>query len=128
FRFRGSRKDDKACACFDVLREINTLPEGACALEHQIDSHLAPGQCSGIPGAQDRIILAIDVQVVFVRPDVPVPSPVNSVKFEQIRKIVSGNQIVDGDKIESRGLQQNLQRGAPDSAESVDGNVEHLCL
>ena len=51
----------------------------------------APRQLGRVPFAQNGIILAVNIQAVFLRADIPRPSSVHGVEFQQIGEIIGRN-------------------------------------
>ena len=100
--FRRSRQDDEARSSLNVLHEIVSLSKDACTLEHDINAHFAPRQLGRVPFAQNGIILAVNFQALVLRADIPGPSSVYGVEFQQIGEIIGRQHIVNCSQAQSR--------------------------
>jgi hypothetical protein len=73
----------------NMFRQIVSFSEGARTLEYHVDAHLAPRQLGGVAFAQNGIILAVNMQAVFVCVDIPRPSSVYGVEFSGYASLLS---------------------------------------
>jgi hypothetical protein len=90
-----SRQNNKTRPSVNVLEEIAPFCKDACALEHDVDTHLTPRQLRRFTFAQNRIVDAIDIQTVIYGVDIPGPPSINRVVFQKVREIVGRQHVVD---------------------------------
>ena len=122
FTLRRRRQEDDPCARADVLLEILAPRERPGALEHELDAQLLPGEIQRVAAAQRPQLAAGDDQVVSVdRHGLRVP-PVHRVEAKQVGEVLDVDQVVDGDQLERRLVDHQLQDRASDSSQTVDGD------
>jgi hypothetical protein len=109
-----------------VLLQVLLAGEDPGALQHQVDPEIGPRQVPRVRLGEGRDPLAVDDQRAVFRADLALVTPVDGVVFEQVDQVTSVGDVVNGDDVEPAGVQQDLQRGPADSAQTVDRDGRHL--
>src|SRR6185295_58298 len=119
---RRRRQEDKPRSGPDVFLELVAPREHPGALEHQVDAQLLPGEPRWVAAPQRAQLAAGDDQIAAVDEHGLRVAPVHRVEAEQIGEIVDLDQIVDGDQLEGRLVDHQLQDRASDSSQAIDGD------
>ena len=122
FTFRRRRQEDDPCAGADVLLEILAPRERPGALEHELDAQLLPGELRWVAAAQRPQLAAGDDQIASVDDHGLRVPPVHRVEAKQVGEVLDVDQVVDGDQLERRLVDHQLQDRASDSSQTVDGD------
>ena len=125
-RLRRSRHDHVRGTGPNMLLELFARREDPGALQHEVDTQLAPRQLGRVTLGERRDPVAVDDQLARRGAHVMVVAPVDAVVLEQVRQIVRVGDVVDCHEVEPIGIEQDLQRGPADPSQTVDGDGRHV--
>src|SRR5688500_6882178 len=108
-----------------MLLQIFAVGENSCTLNRNIDSQLLPRKLRGIFNAIDGIFPAIHYQTVFRATHGFLIASIHRVIFEQVRKIISGDDIVEANDFKPRRIEHDLKDCPTNAAKSINGYFCH---
>ena len=125
---RAGEHDDLRAGVQMILR-LFLGQERAGALEHILDTQLAPGQELRVAVVEQRNALAIDDQgrvLAALAIDRAVKAAVHGIVLHSIRQLL-GRLIrrVDGDDLDIVGADRGAEHQTADAAEAIDANFNH---
>ena len=125
---RAGEHDDLRAGVQMILR-LFLGQERAGALEHILDTQLAPGQELRVAVVEQRNALAIDDQsrvLAALAIDRAVKAAVHGIVLHGIRQLL-GRLIrrVDGDDLDIVGADRGAEHQTADAAEAIDANFNH---
>jgi hypothetical protein len=111
----------------------NSLIEASLgALQHQVDTEVAPGQGARVALGEHRDPPVVHHQRPVLGADLAVVAPVDGVVPEQVGEVVGGGDVVDRGDLEPLGVEQDLQGRAADPPSPLMATVgisdHRLCV
>ena len=128
---RGSGDDDLLGASVDVGLSLLLGGVEAGALEHDVDTELAPREVVGVGLLVDGDLLAVDGNGVLTGGDLVIAAVValRGVVLQQVREHVRGGEVVDRDDLGALVTEHLAERETTDAAKAINRNLYcHVCL
>ena len=120
---RRRRQEDEPRARLDVLLQILAPLERAGALEHELDAELLPRQFQRVAIPQRPQLAAGDDEMASFDDHGFRVAAVHGVEAKQVGEVLDVDQVVDGDQLELRLVDDQLQDRTSDSSQTVDGDL-----
>jgi hypothetical protein len=108
-----------------VALEVRFMGEHARALQDNVDGQVAPGQLVQVLFVQRDARLAVNDEAPALGSDVASVTAVDRVVLQQLGELFRRDEIVDRRQLERSVVDDLLECGAPDPAQSIDRYSGH---
>ncbi len=118
-------QDDETRSGLKAAPQVLLAAEGTGALQDQVDAQFLARQPGRIAFGVHRHRVSVDARCAAAHRDRPAVAAVVAVVRQQVGEVVHLDEVVDGGGFHAVRVVEDLQRGATDAAEPVDGDLRH---